>query len=90
MDVDLEAPDHITLSRRTQHFDVALNLAPVNEPIHPIIDSTGLSVVGEGEWELEEVDHGTATVRTGQFSANEFRGSNVGREQVRISEIRTE
>jgi IS5 family transposase len=49
MGVDLEAPDHTTLSRRSQHLDVALNLAPVNEPIHLIVDSTGLSIVGEGE-----------------------------------------
>ena len=50
MDVDLEAPDHTTLSRRSQHLDVALNLVPVNEPIHLLVDSTGLSIVGEGEW----------------------------------------
>jgi IS5 family transposase len=56
MDVDLEAPDHTTLSRRSQHLDVALNLAPVNEPIHLIVDSTGLSIVGEGEWAA--VKHG--------------------------------
>ncbi len=56
MDVDLEAPDHTTLSRRSQHLDVALKLAPVNEPIHLIVDSTGLSIVGEGEWAA--VKHG--------------------------------
>jgi len=28
MDVDLEAPDHTTLSRRSQCLDVALNLVP--------------------------------------------------------------
>ncbi len=50
MGVNLEAPDHTTLSRRSQQLDVALNLAPVNEPIHLIVDSTGLSIVGEGEW----------------------------------------
>ena len=31
-------------------------LAPVNEPIHLIVDSTGLSIVGEGEWAA--VKHG--------------------------------
>jgi IS5 family transposase len=56
MGVDLEAPDHTTLSRRSQHLDVALNLVPVNEPIHLIVDSTGLSIVGEGEWAA--VKHG--------------------------------
>jgi IS5 family transposase len=56
MDVDLEAPDHTTLSRRSQHLDVALKLVPVSEPIHLIVDSTGLSIVGEGEWAA--VKHG--------------------------------
>jgi len=50
LDVDLEAPDHTTLSRRSQYLDVALRLAPVKGPIHLIVDSTGLSIVGEGEW----------------------------------------
>jgi hypothetical protein len=48
--VDLEAPDHTTLSRRSQHLDVDLHLTPTNEPIHLIVDSTELSIVGEGEW----------------------------------------
>jgi IS5 family transposase len=48
--LDLEAPDHTTLSRRSQRLDVALHLAPIKEPIHLIVDSTGLSIVGEGEW----------------------------------------
>jgi transposase InsO family protein len=39
IDVDLEAPDHTTLSRRSQQLDVALNLVPVNEPIHLIVES---------------------------------------------------
>ena len=41
--VDLTAPDHTTLSRRGQH-------------IHLIVDSTGRSIVGEGEWAA--VKHG--------------------------------
>ena len=48
MDVDLEAPDHTTLSRRSQHLDTG-RVAPGNDPIHLIVDSTGLSIVGEGE-----------------------------------------
>ena len=56
MGVDLEAPDHTTLSRRSQRLDVALHLVPANEPIHLIVDSTGLSIVGEGEWAA--VKHG--------------------------------
>ncbi len=54
MDVDLEAPDHTTLSRRSQRLDVGLDLVPVKEPIHLLIDSTGLSIFGEGKWAAAE------------------------------------
>ena len=50
MDVDLAAPDHTTLSRRGRHLDVELHRVPATGPIHLIVDSTGLSIVGEGEW----------------------------------------
>ena len=50
MDVDLEAPDHTTLSHRSRHLDVALHRVPAKGPLHLIVDSTGLSIVGEGEW----------------------------------------
>ena len=62
MGVDLEAPDHTTLSRRSQHLNVDLHLVPANEPIHLIIDSTGLSIVGEGEWAAAK--HGGRGKRT--------------------------
>ena len=48
--VDLEAPDHTTLSRRSQRLDVGPHFVPIEEQIHLIVDSTGLSIVGEGEW----------------------------------------
>ena len=50
MDVDLVASDHTTLSRRSQGLDVALRRVPSGEPIHQFVDSTGLSIVGDGEW----------------------------------------
>ena len=50
MNVHLEAPDHTTLSRRSQHLDVRFHLVPADERLHLIVDSTGLSIVGEGEW----------------------------------------
>jgi hypothetical protein len=49
MKLDLESPDHTTLSRRSQLLDVKLLRVSVNEPIHLIVDRTGLSVVGKGE-----------------------------------------
>ncbi|MBW2396838.1 MAG: IS5 family transposase [Deltaproteobacteria bacterium] len=48
--INLEAPDHTTLSRRSQRLDLALSPPPANEPIHLVVDSTGLSIVGEGGW----------------------------------------
>jgi IS5 family transposase len=56
MGVNLEAPDHTTLSRRSQDLNVDLHRVAGNEPIHLIVDSTGLSIVGEGEWAA--VKHG--------------------------------
>ena len=50
MGLDLSAPDHTTLSRRGQCLDLALRRVPTSEGMHLIIDSTGLSIVGEGEW----------------------------------------
>ena len=50
MGLDLDAPDHTTLSRRGQHLDIKLRRAPTSGAIHLIVDSTGLSIVGEGEW----------------------------------------
>ena len=50
MDVDLEAPDHTTLSRRSQRLNVQLAIITTDRPLHLIVDSTGLSIVGEGEW----------------------------------------
>ena len=48
--LDLPAPDQTTLSRRGQHLKLTLRRVPRGEPMHLIVDSTGLSIVGEGEW----------------------------------------
>ncbi len=48
--VDLTAPDHTTLSRRGQHLALALRRARPGTSLHLIVDSPGLSIVGEGEW----------------------------------------
>ena len=50
MGLDLTSPDHTTLSRRGQHLDVTLRHPPRDERLHLLIDSTGLSIFGEGEW----------------------------------------
>lgn len=50
MGIALPAPDHATLSRRGLHLQPRLRGLPPGEGMHLIIDSTGLSIVGEGEW----------------------------------------
>ena len=49
MGLDCGAPDHTTLSRRGRELDIALR-TPTHgtSPIHLIVDSTGLEVVGQG------------------------------------------
>ncbi len=56
MGIDRSAPDHTTLSRRSQHLDLTRRGVPPDERLHLIVDSTGLSIVGEGEWAA--VKHG--------------------------------
>ena len=48
--IDRSVPDHTTLSRRGQHLELTLRLLPTGKNIHLIVDSTGLSTVGDGEW----------------------------------------
>ena len=51
MRLDLSAPDETTLSRRSQHLRRRLRSpVPPGEGLHLVLDSTGLSLVGAGEW----------------------------------------
>ena len=50
MRLDLSVPDHTTLSRRSQHLTRRLRPVPPGEGLHLVLDSTGLSIVGAGEW----------------------------------------
>ena len=52
MRLNLSAPDYTTLSRRSRHLMRRLRLVPpaLGEAIHLVLDSTGLSIVGAGEW----------------------------------------
>jgi hypothetical protein len=59
--LDLAAPDHSTLSRRAETLRV-LRPQLSSEPMHLIVDSTGLKLCGPGEWLVEK--HGTRTRRT--------------------------
>jgi len=50
LDVDLEAPDHTTLSRRARALGTKLRVVRPKGPIHLVLDSTGLAIHGEGDW----------------------------------------
>ena len=50
MHLDLSVPDHTTLSRRGQHLKRRLRPVPTGDRLHLVLDSTDLSLVGEGEW----------------------------------------
>ncbi len=61
--LDLAVPDHTTLSRRAETLEVPRpRLRRNGEPMHLLVDSTGLKLCGAGEWLLEK--HGTKTRRS--------------------------
>jgi hypothetical protein len=79
--LDLAVPDHSTLSRRAETLELARPI-PRTEPVHLLVDSTGLRLCGAGEWLVEK--HGTrrrrswrklhigVDARTGQILASEL------------------
>jgi len=67
--LDLPVPDHTTLSRRAATLEVprprsssSPNAGRSAEPVHLLVDSTGLKLCGPGEWLIEK--HGTKTRRS--------------------------
>jgi hypothetical protein len=50
MGLDLKAPDHSTLSRRNQTVEVPPLTRAHDGPIHLVVDSTGIKILGSGEW----------------------------------------
>ena len=59
----LAVPDHSTLSRRAKTLEVPRpQPRHASEPLHLLVDSTGLRLCGAGEWLLEK--HGTKTRRS--------------------------
>jgi transposase len=50
--LDLEVPDHTTLSRRSRELDTVRFRCPSSRSIHLIVDASGLKVFGQGEWSI--------------------------------------
>ena len=61
--LDLAVPDHTTLCRRAETLEVPRPRPRSDgEPMHLLVDSTGLKLCGAGEWLVEK--HGTRTRRS--------------------------
>jgi IS5 family transposase len=60
--VELAVPDFTTLCRRRQRLSVTLPRRKKTEPLHLVVDSTGIKVYGEGEWKVRQ--HGWSRRRT--------------------------
>ena len=54
MRVDLKAPSYSTLSRRQAELEIELPVRSKEEPIHLVVDSSGLKIFGEGEWKVRQ------------------------------------
>ena len=50
LDIDIAIPDHTTLSRRGGGLATLPETIGCKEPLHLLVDSTGLKTYGEGEW----------------------------------------
>ncbi|KAF1015285.1 MAG: IS5 family transposase ISBam3 [Burkholderia gladioli] len=55
-------PNYTTLCRRAKTLDIELPILRASEPIHLVVDSTGLKVYGKGEWKVRQ--HGYSKRRT--------------------------
>lgn len=59
----VQTPDYSTLSIRGKTLTVQIRVRPItHEPLHIVIDSTGVKVYGEGEWKVRM--HGWSKRRT--------------------------
>lgn len=92
IDLDWAVPNFGTLSRRQKALKVNIPYHESDGPLHLLIDSTGIEVEGEGEWNARKhggtkrrVRHGSRRkIRIGldektlEIRATEFTTSNVG------------
>jgi IS5 family transposase len=54
MKLELPCPHYSTLSRRAKTLKIDLGVRKTEEPIHLLVDSTGIKVAGEGEWKTRK------------------------------------
>jgi hypothetical protein len=58
--LDWRAPHLRTFSRRQKDLRVAVPYGPSSGPLHLVIESTGLKVLAEGEWNVSKHGAGSA------------------------------
>jgi DDE family transposase len=54
--IPLNIPNYSTLCRRGKTLKIVLNVKPKSQARHVLVDSTGIQVIGEGEW--KKLNHG--------------------------------
>ena len=52
--LDWSAPDYSTVSRRQKTLQVAIGAVPTTTGLHLLVDSTGIKMLGEGEWKTKK------------------------------------
>jgi len=58
-----KSPDHSTLCKRGKSLSVQIRIRAIShEPLHLVVDSSGIKVYGEGEWKVRQ--HGIGKRRT--------------------------
>lgn len=55
---NLKVPDYTTLCRRAKFLPIDLKSRETNQKRHILVDSTGIQIIGEGEW--KKLKHGQA------------------------------
>ncbi|MGH8008458.1 MAG: IS5 family transposase [Candidatus Binatia bacterium] len=62
LNVALPVPEYSTLSRRRATLEIVLPRTRSKEALHVVVDSTGVKVFGEGQWQVRQ--HGSTYRRT--------------------------
>jgi len=52
--LDWPVPDYSTVSRRQKTLRVAIEVMPTTTGLHLLVDSTGIKMLGEGEWKTRK------------------------------------
>ena len=86
------APDYSTICRRQKHIDIAISHQKSCDGLYLIVDSTGLKILGEGEWKRKKhqpeyrrqwrklhigIDAKTLQIRAVQLTTNNVSDSQV-------------